>query len=143
MKSRVIQNLLSTLPTSQIIHEFDQAAVIYNVSESDKGIFPRLYVQVIDGYGFQREFILTRHYENNAMAWKYTIYQHPGRRFQSTVTEKTAIKFIKRFLHLCQKYPDVLFNKTATTQFARSRSAGFVHFAEKLHREEPLDPQMV
>jgi hypothetical protein len=143
MKSNVINNLLNTLPTSNLNYEFEQAVVIYSQTESEKGKFPKLFVQVIDAYGYQREFILNLHCENDAMVWQYTIYHHPGRRFQSEVKEKIAIKFIKRFLYLCQKYPDLLFNKATTTQFARPRNSGFVHFAERLHREEPLDSEML
>ena len=99
-----------------------------------------LEVMVIDQYRFQREFSLSFHHEpgdSSDVHWESHIYQHPGRRHVlKHLGPKRCEAFIRRFLELCEKYPDLLFNAEGdhTTNKTRPRCEGFVSLAETLHR---------
>lgn len=108
----------------------------------------RLYVQAIDQYGYQREWTLEfRHESGNSRVtyWESHIYMHPGRRQIVKVGAKMAENCIRHFLHVCRKYPNLLFNAAALVNHdparplparleIRPRNQGFVNLAEALHR---------
>lgn len=130
--------------------EFEQACVIFtndsSVATGQK--MPKLYVQIVDAYRFQREWTLQFRYEPGdakKLYWESRIYQHPGRREICELPKKQAENLLIRFLELCDKYPSLLFNKTGehTTDKARPRNEGFVSFAERLHRGEMPDESLL
>jgi len=94
---------------------------------------PKLYVQVIDQYRYQREWTLQFRHEpgdSKKLYWESSVYHHPGRREVVRLGKAQAEKCIKKFLSMCQNYPELLFNEEGD----RPRCEGFVHFAELLHR---------
>ena len=97
-----------------------------NGFDADKRRHTRLYVQAIDQYRYQREWSLTL----IRGKWFSHVYQHPGRRRETEVGNARAEACIRRFLHLCANYPDLLFN---VGNGERARSEGFIHFCEALH----------
>jgi hypothetical protein len=132
------------VPTERIVFQFDNATVIYTAEHSAATgkVMPKLYVQAIDQYRFQRELIVEFRHEpgdSKKLFWEYHIYQHPGRRHVAKVSEYRATKFINRFLHLCKDYPDLLFNKSGD----RPRHEGFVFAAEFLHRGFDLSVRLL
>jgi hypothetical protein len=129
------------LPTERIVHQFENGCVIYTAdhSQATGRVMPKLYVQSIDQYCYQREYNLGFRHEpgdSKKLYWESHIYQHPGRRSECKVSEEVAKRFILRFLDLCKNYPSLLFNKTGDHKEnpARPRHEGFVHLAEILHR---------
>jgi hypothetical protein len=137
------------LPHETKIIQFERAhaTVIFKneLSAATGKRIPRLYVQCIDQYGYQREWSLQRTHkpgDSSTTYWESHIYQHPGRREITEVSDSIAARCIGRFLYLCENYPTLLFNETAIraqnapngTPDVRPRSEGFVHFAEALHR---------
>ena len=117
------------------------ATVVFTnkLSEATGKMHAKLYVQAIDQYRYQREWILEfRHEPGNSQVtyWESHIYMHPGRRHIVKVGASQAEECVKRFLYLCAKYPALLFNETGdhAEDKARPRSEGFVQFAEALHR---------
>lgn len=127
-----------TLPTNRIIHQYDNASVVYTCEHSAATGFlmPKLTVQVIDAYRYQRElYVQYKHEPGNSktLYWEWVIYRHPAHRNSGKTTEKTATAFITRFLTLCDKYPTLLFNPDGEN--GRARAEGFVHMAEALHAD--------
>ncbi len=137
------------LPHEMKIIQFERAhaTVIYKneISAATGERMPRLYVQCIDQYGYQREWSLQRTHkpgDSSVTYWESHIYQHPGRREIAEVRGSIAAQCIARFLYLCENYPTLLFNETCIraqnepngTLDIRPRSEGFIHFAEALHR---------
>lgn len=126
-------------------YEFAHATVQYteNHSLATGKVMPRLYVQVIDAYSYQRELTVEYRHEpgdSKNLYWEYHIYRHPGRRRVEKVSQKVATAFIERFLHLCEDYPVLLFNEGTID---RPRSDGFVRLAERLHDGEKLSAGML
>ena len=121
---------------TSITHEFPRATVIFTnemVRATGKRM-PKLYVQMADAYGYQREWTLAYRYEpgdSKTLYWESSVYQHPGRREAVKLGKAQAEKCIAKFLELCVKYPMLLFNASDEHMPA---CAGFVHFAEALHR---------
>lgn len=137
--------MTAKLPTERIVYQFKNASVVYSTeyAVATGKIMPKLEVMVIDAYGFQREFrICFRHRPGNSsdLFWEVRTYQHPGRRDEQECSEYIAKEFISRFLHLCEKYPDLLFNETNEN---RSRHDGFVHFVECIHRGQKISKSML
>jgi hypothetical protein len=95
---------------------------------------PKLYIQSIDEYGYQRELTIQFRYEpgdSGNCYWESHIYMHPGRRAIAKLGKSQAENVILRIISLARDYPDLLFNVTSSN---RPRNAGFVRFAEQLHR---------
>lgn len=131
------------LPDKRTVHQFEHASVVYTaeLSAATGKVMPKLYVQAIDQYSFQRELSVGRIHEpgdSKKILWESHIYQHPGRRFVQNVSESVAKRFTDRFLELCETYPALLFNKTGdhSKDVARPRHEGFVRLAEMMHRGE-------
>ncbi len=137
------------LPHEMRIIQFEKAhaTVIFKneLSAATGKRLPRLYVQAIDQYGYQREWVLERRHkpgDSSTIYWESHIYAHPGRREITEVSGSIAAQCISRFLDLCENHPTFLFNETYIrpqsspngTPDIRPRSEGFVHFAEALHR---------
>lgn len=125
------------LPTDRIVLSIDKAhaSVVYtNEHSAATGRnMPKLYVQVIDAYRYQRELSVQLRWEpgnSKNLFWEYHIYRHPGYRYIGTISEAVATRFIERFLEQSQQYPTLLFNEASDRQ---ARCEGFVHLAEKLH----------
>jgi hypothetical protein len=120
-----------SLPTKRKEFQFEQATVIYSTVPSDvEGLAaPKLEVQVIDQYGFQRELsVQLRHRagSSHSFCWEMHAYRHPGRRNIKEVPRHVAERFIARFLEICEKHPILLFNDEMP------RSMGFVRLSECL-----------
>lgn len=138
------------LPTERIVYQLPHASVVYTceLSAATGRVMPRLYVQAIDQYRFQREFIVQFRHEpgdSKDLYWEYHVYQHPGRRRVDKVSEYVARRFIIRFLELCRDHPALLFNNEGdhATNPHRPRHEGFVHMAEWLHRGTDLSVKLL
>lgn len=118
------------------------ASVVYteNHNEATGRVMPSLSVQVIDDYGFQREFYLRyRHEPGNSknLYWEWVIYQHPTRRNSGTVSTAVAQKFLERFHTLINDYSSLLFGE------GPPNNRGFVQLAETLHANDTLSMRML
>ncbi len=116
--------------------QFPHATVLFSNDHSlaTGQKMPKLYVQAIDQYRFQRELSVDfRHEPGNSsiLFWESHVYQHPGRRHIVKLGKSQAEAFIIRFLELCEQYPSLLFNAEDSN---RERHEGFVHLCERLHR---------
>lgn len=132
-------------PTADKTFNFEQATVTYRAihSAATGKVMPKLHVQAIDQYGYQREFTVQFTYapgDSKDLYWEYKIYQHPGMRNGAKCSQAVAVKFIERFLYLCESYPTLLFNETDTR---RPRAVGFVHLATTLYRGVPLSVRLI
>lgn len=127
------------------IKSYNNASVIYteNLSRATNREMPRLAIQVIDDYAFQREFSLQyrhRSGDSNNLYWCWSNYQHPGRRAQGEVSTAVAEKFINRFHELVNghyDYSSLLFNEDSPS------NKGFVHFSERLFLCEELSVRLL
>lgn len=140
----------SALPDAGVHYEFEHCTVNYSCEHSlaTNRNMPRLSVQAIDAYGYQREFSVSFHHEpgdSSKLLWEMRVYCHPGRRESEVISESVAKRFISRFLDLCDRYPSLLFNATGEheTNKARPRSEGFIHLCERLHRGEALSVNLL
>ena len=140
------------LPTEQIILSFDHCSVIYTAKTDANGMIrPKLYVQTLDQYRFQREFYVQKtssylpNEKREEIYWNCIIYQHPARREECRISEAVATKFILRFLDICNNCPSMLFNNAGdhVTDKTRPRHEGFVHLAEILHRGAALSVKLL
>lgn len=116
--------------------QFEQATVMLTVSVDFKGrARPKLYIQAIDAYRYQRELSIEyRHRPGNSddMYWECHAYRHPGVRHITEPSKAVAEKLIARILELCEKYPSLLFNSSDDAGPGRARHEGFVHFHDIL-----------
>lgn len=123
--------------------EKSHACVIFKneLSEATGCYMPKLFVQAIDEYSFQREWTLQLTVDilsspsplpsERRLVWESHIYMHPDRRCQVELGQTRAVACIRRFLEQASHYPDLLFNQR-NERYARNH--GFVVFAERLHR---------
>lgn len=139
-----------SLPTERIVFQLPHASVVYTCEHSAATgrVMPKLYVQAMDQYRFQREFLVEFRHEpgdSKTLYWEYHIYQHPGRRHIEKTTKHRAERFINRFLELCKDHPSLLFNATGdhATDKGRPRHEGFVRMAEYLHRGAELSVELL
>lgn len=118
--------------------EASSASVQYTI-ERDR---PRLFVMVLDEYGFQREMSveLKNRPGLTETFWECSVYMHPGRRWYQEASPSMAKRFIKKFLDLCENHPDLLFNKS---EVGRPRCKGFVLLAERLHLKAALNSNLI
>lgn len=136
----------SKLPSAITIQmPYSHSCVVFTreFSKATNQEMPKLYVQSIDAYNFQREFSLAKRYapgDSKKVFWESHVYQHPGRREVCQVPEAVATAFIARFMEQVTKYPSLLFNATNDRQ---ARNAGFVSFCERLHRGESPSVKML
>lgn len=124
------------------IRQYKNASVVYteDFSRATNRNMPRLSIQVIDEYGYQREFSLQyRHRSGNSkdLYWSWSNYQHPGRRASGEVSTAVAERFLERFHELINDYLSFLFNEDSP------RHKGFVHFAETVFRCEDLSVRLL
>ena len=122
------------LPTDRIVFQFEHATVIYTCEDSAATgrKMPKLYIQAIDRYRYQREWsIAFRHTpgDSSKLFWESHAYRHPGRRNIVELTDGVAKRLIARILHLCENYPTLLFNGDNGD---RARHESFVHLSEAL-----------
>lgn len=121
----------SKLPIDHKVFQFEQASVIYTAEHSAATgmVMPRLCVQAIDAYSYQRElYVQFRHRAGDSkdMYWEVHAYRHPGRRHIQEVSQAVAERFITRFLEICETHARLLFNSELP------RSTGFVRLSECL-----------
>lgn len=139
----------------RLVYQFEAAhsCAIYTVTDSHAGATaeenrppvkcPKLYVQSIDAYGFQRELSVGKIHRYDPATgktrffWECHAYQHPGRREISEVSEYVATRFIAEFLKFCRSYPSLLFTETQPI------NRGFVALSERLLRGEKLSASML
>lgn len=133
------------MPEESVTLQFEKshACVIFTneLSQAAGCYLPKLFVQAIDEYSFQREWTLQLKRDmltspaplptEYRLVWESHIYMHPERRCQVELGQARAIACIRRFLELANQYPDLLFNLRSKRQ---ARNHGFVVFAERLHR---------
>lgn len=117
--------------------QFENATVVYtnDMSAATGKRMPRLYVQAIDAYGFQREWTLQYRHEpgdSSDCYWESHAYHHPGRRDIQRMAPKAAARVVAHFLDICQDYPTLMFN--ASQDRVRARHEGFVKFHEVMLR---------
>lgn len=107
----------------------------------------KLYVQLVDVYGYQRELSVERvpHADAEQTFWRSHAYQHPGRRQISVISQNTAIGFIHKFLGQVKRYPSLLFNddQIEDGKLQRARGDGFVQLNESLLRGRSLNARML
>ena len=112
--------------------EFKHGTVTYTVEKDANGQDrPKLYIQIIDDYRYQRELSVQLRHEPGDMKslfWEIHAYKHAGIRQISRPTEKNAKAFIARILELAEKYPSLLFNERGE----RPSFEGFVHMHDHL-----------
>lgn len=124
--------------------QFHHATVIFTnpMSEATKEHMPKVFVQIIDSYRYQREWILERKHQagnSKVIYWESHIYRHPGVRCIKEVTEKAAIDLMEKFQEFCWKYPKLLFSTVEECPLHE----GFVHFADRLLSGESPHQQML
>ncbi len=102
------------------------ASVIVN------GTLGKLFVQIIDAYGFQRELV-AREIENG---FEFTVYQHPGQRTIQDTNVDDGEKFIARFIETVIKYPNFLFNSPTKDL---PRCSGFVKLCERIRYGQKIN----
>jgi hypothetical protein len=137
----------SSLPTERKVYQFPHASVVFTADRwaATGRTMPRLYVQVVDAYRYQRELTVAFRHRPGAsgdLFWEGHIYRHPHRREVSEIDERTAKRFIVRFLYLCDNYPTLLFNEADPSR-DRPQCEGFVHLAERLHDEPTFSANML
>lgn len=97
------------LPSERKVWQFNHATVIFTCEKDFNGrIRPKLYVQVIDQYRYQREWSLEyrhRSGDSNDMYWESHAYRHPGRRHIEEMSQSAAKRLIERFIHLTEGIP--------------------------------------
>lgn len=130
---------LRELPKGHTVIDVPNGTVVLSytadVVKNDRGQL-KLYVQLIDDYGYQRE--LTVEYVQNSdplkTLWRYHAYRHPGRRNISLASPEVAIHFIRKFFGQTKRYPSLLFNEQRIVdgKCERPTGAGFVHLNEQL-----------
>jgi hypothetical protein len=125
-----------SLPTERKVFQFEQATVIYSAEHAPATgmVMPKLEVQVIDQYGYQRELSVGFHHRagnSKAHYWEMHAYRHPGRRNIQELSKAVAERFINRFLEVSEKYPIFLFNNADNAK-GEPRSRGFVQLSEQL-----------
>jgi hypothetical protein len=116
-------------------HQFQHATVVIknNFSLATNRHMYKLYIQVIDQYRYQREFVLEyRHRSGNShnCYWSCVAYRHPGRRTEFELSSGVAKRLQQRLEHIIREYPSLLFNDSGNN--GRARHEGFVHFTECL-----------
>lgn len=119
------------------------ASVLYREEHSEAAgrVLPKLSVQCIDAYGYQREWSLSLERAAGSVqcSWISHAYRHPGVRHIQPMEASKAKKLIARFLELCQKYPTLLFNDgprpltegamgNQNAVIGQPRAQGFVRF---------------
>jgi hypothetical protein len=140
-----------SLPTENKTLQFERshACVLFTVTEDKAGqgmICPKLYVQAIDAYRFQREMsvALIHRYDpttgKTSYLWEAHTYKHPGQREIAELSADVAKRFIARFLELSEKYPSLLFNESTAE---RARNEGFVHLQERIFCSEPVSVKLL
>jgi hypothetical protein len=136
-----------SLPVETEIIDVPYGTVIFSVENNRP---PKLYVQIIDAYGYQRELIVQVGYPGENA--NYHAYQHYGRRYTSQVSNAAAKAFIARFLQQTKEYPSLLFNEcvpkygdviTEPIKFIRPACVGFVLLSDRLLNGYPLTQQML
>lgn len=120
----------SKWPKGPVVLHPEHASVIYSEKESAATgkVMPKLEVQLIDFYRYQREWsIQFRHEPGNSkvLYWESHAYKHPGERHVARLSRDNAESLIARFLDLSTRYPALLF---------AVRGQGFVHFHDALLR---------
>lgn len=87
-----------------------------------------LFVQILDAYRYQREWILTSRapvFVGSAPIWNSHAYMHPDFRNVQEITNRSAEKILTHFLDITTRHPALLFN-VGNQNLARNE--GFVHF---------------
>jgi hypothetical protein len=109
------------------------ATLVYTETKDFTGrARPKLYIQAMDAYRYQRELsIQLRHRpgDSNDLYWEVHTYQHPGQHEVREVSKDVATRLINRIIELGETYPALLFNEANERQ---PRSEGFVHFHNAL-----------
>lgn len=130
-----------TIQLRDVALEFEQATVRYTIERPPtvKGrALPKLYVQCIDAYRYQREWTLALRWEpgdTSQLFWESRAYRHPGVRRIVMVHANVAERLITEFLNLCERTPSLLFNAADDRHV---RSEGFVHFHTDLLDGAPV-----
>jgi hypothetical protein len=122
----------------RMIHniQFEQGCMLVTDTTDYNGtVCPKLYIQVIDAYGYQRELSLAYMRVpgrgDEGYRWEIYSYKHPGIRNISELNTLTATAMIVRLVELATKYPSLLFNEGTPRQ---ARHNGFVRFHDLLLR---------
>jgi hypothetical protein len=97
-----------------------------------------LYILMIDAYGFQRELMINWDEEKKLM--KVHSYMHTCLRHINWVTKDTARNFVEKLRDMCERYPDLLFNK-GTEDIPRAK--GFVVVHNRLLMGDQLSRDMI
>ncbi len=128
-----------TLPTENKLWNVEQGTIQFKLEKDTNGKErPEFYVQIIDQYGYQREWrIGLRHRPGNLedLYWESHMYRHPGRRSVHELTKTVAMNMMTRFHYLLEKYPSLPFNPEyyeKNGKLRRARHSGFVHFSENV-----------
>jgi len=108
------------------------ASVVYTeeAATGSSVIRPKLAIQVIDAYRYQRELSIEKRHrsgDSTDLFWEMHVYRHPGVRCVEGLPDKLAEHAIARILEITTKYPTLLFDAHVTT----ARCDGFV----RLHTE--------
>jgi hypothetical protein len=115
--------------------EKEHACVQFTKEKDVKGrARPKLYIQAIDAYSRQLELSIQYTHtpgDIDALGWELHAYRHPGVREKCVLTKAVAEKLISRILHLCEKYPALLFNESGYG-VGYARNHGFVMFHTQL-----------
>ena len=96
---------------------------------------PKIYIQAIDSYSRQHEFILqyTHRYDpatdKSRLFWELHSYRHVGNRKIIEMKDKDALKLFNRITETIQKYPSLWFNPMNETT---GRNVGFFRFNEAI-----------
>lgn len=115
------------------VHQFKHGTVIVEnkYSAVSGKMMPKISVQIIDAYRYQREWTLEfRHKPGKKHCyWESHVYKHPGQRHIVELSPNVAKRLWDRFLSMVENYPTLLFNDTDER---RARHEGFVHFSDTL-----------
>lgn len=115
------------------VHKFKHGTVIVTnkYSVASGRMMPKISVQIIDAYRYQREWTLAfcREPGGKRCYWESHVYKHPGQRNIVELSPDVAKRLWDKFLDLVENYPALLFNDENER---RARHEGFVHFSDTL-----------
>ena len=122
----------------QITDEFKafsvpRGSVIFKHNKDYRGVLrPRVEIQVIDYYSFQREWSIGLEHEPGnieKLRWVSHAYLHPGQRSIVEISEGVAVRMINRIADIVANNPNLLFaEKNNCRQFVHVHQA-LVHGA--------------
>jgi len=115
-----------TSPIIPVSSNFEPFASVQVTIVND---LPKLYIQCIDAYGYQRELTIQVKIVDGVRIGYSHAYLHPYGRSEKNINPRQARNLIRRFITITQKWPELLFNKKSDS---RETATGFVRWHTQL-----------